>query len=317
MNVSAACFEVAMGLAAYYDKQSKVIPCHSNRASAIGFPCLRNLVYCRTHWQEKRKPSPELMAIFKQGTENERVVIRTLNDAGYRVITEQRAFEDKNYQLTGHIEGSIKIGDGYYLFEIKSLHPYGFDSINCWEDFLKSPIYGKYPAQGQIYMFLMEVPEMIFIIANKSNGQIKLFPMWLDLDYAETLIKKCEAINKHVAEGTLPDRMEYDQKICSRLCDFSHICLPAIKGEGLQLVDDERLEALLETRAGLYDSHLKYNKADKQVKHLIKNKRGLVIGRFVIEGKMVQRKGVDGYWKSEIKEIEPDTTKQKGELPME
>jgi hypothetical protein len=65
------------------------------------------------------------------------------------------------------------------------------------------------------------------------------------LDYAESIVKKAEAINKHVKDGTEPDGIN-DWMIC-RECDFQHICHPdKTDGDHFDLIAE--LEPLLDRR---------------------------------------------------------------------
>lgn len=298
-----------IGVERAIERRIRVGPCHTNRASQIGFPCIRELVYERARWGNKRKPSVELQLIFDQGRAAETFAVQRLREAGIEIIEQQRPFEDKNLQLTGHIEGTMIINGVSYLFEIKSMHPYQYSRIDVWQDFLKHPIYCKWPAQGQMYMYLAEVPEMIFIIVDKGTGQMKFLPMEIDLEYCETLLQKIELVNAYVAEDKLPDRIEWDSQICGRYCDFYHICCPAIKGEGTKILDNDLLEEMLEHRAQLQPVKKEYEEVDKAIAKKIEGVENTLVGRFIINGKWVE---VDvkpkpashyKYWKKEIKEI--------------
>ena len=194
MNIRAACEALQKRVKQYYASKASIRPVRANHASQIGYPCLRNLVYSRLHWKEKRKPSPELQAIFMKGIDEERIIKSRLMDMGVEVAEGQITLDEPDYQLSGSIDCTINIGDHYWLTEIKGIHPYHFDRINGWRDFLDSPIYCKYPPQGQVYMFMKEVPEMMFIVINKSSGALKIFPMELDYEYAEEILQKCETI---------------------------------------------------------------------------------------------------------------------------
>ena len=55
-------------------KKSKVRiwPCHVNRASNLGHPCERYLVYSRTAWDKKAPHEWELQVVFDEGNNQER-----------------------------------------------------------------------------------------------------------------------------------------------------------------------------------------------------------------------------------------------------
>ncbi len=304
-----ACDALRARLESAIRQRTSIHPCHSNRASSLGFPCLREKVLERTRWQERRIPSPELMAIFEKGRMEEKFAIERLTLAGVDIIEQQRPFEDKPTQITGHIEGTLSFNGTPILFEIKGLHPYQWGRMNVWRDFLKHPIYCRYPAQGQLYMYLAEQPEMIFILVDKGTGAMKFLPMEIDYDYCEQLLQKAEAINKHVAAGTLPECREWDEQICGRYCDFFHICMPDMKGAGLTIMDNEVLEGNLERRSELAAAHREYVEVDKSISRVVTGVKGVIVGRFVVGGQYVDvhrqaRPASDSrYWKKNIKEI--------------
>lgn len=305
-----ACDALRMRLESAIRQRTEIYPCHSNRASSLGFPCLKEKVLERTRGREKRMPSPELMAIFEKGHMEHRYAIEVLGKAGIHVTMSERPFEDNAYNITGHIDGML-VWDGIsYIPEIKSMHPYQYARMNEWRDFLKHPIYCKYPSQGQLYMFMdaeQKFKVLIFILVDKGTGAMKFLPMEFDYAYCERLLQKAEAINKHVAAGTLPECREWDEQICGRYCDFSHICLPDMVGAGMNIVDNEVLEGMLEERSELAPAHRKYVEIDKSVSKAVKEMTGAIVGRFVVDGEWVDRKGFEvkpsTSWRKDIKEI--------------
>ena len=74
--------------AEYLQRKMIRIPCKSNRASSIGYwvpelgGCLRQGVYERTRWSEKQLPDIKLQAIFEEGKEQERLVLKVLSELG-------------------------------------------------------------------------------------------------------------------------------------------------------------------------------------------------------------------------------------------
>jgi hypothetical protein len=108
------------------------------------------------------------------------------------------------------------------------------------------------------------------LLKNKNTGQLKQIIVELDYEYAEELIQKADRINLHVAQGILPDRMEYDEDICPN-CSFFMLCLPheALQA-GASLLDDPELEAMLNRREQLKPFVDEYKEIDKAVKEQIK-----------------------------------------------
>jgi len=284
-------------------------PVRSNRASDLGHDCIRYLVLNRIRWQEKTLHDVNLQTIFDEGNLHEKAVLRDLQDAGLNIIEQQRAFEWPEYQITGHIDAKLAVNGNVIPLEIKSSSPFMWQSLNTIQDLYNGKYHylRKYPAQMTCYLLMDEKPEGLFLFKNKQTGALKEIPMSLDYDLGEKLLKKAEAINKHVADGTLPDCIPYDEQICGD-CGFEHICLPDVKRDALEIQTDPELEAKIERWFELKSHKSEYDTLDKEVKAQLKNQEKIVIGDYLIMGKIVQRKGftvADGeYWKTTIKLLE-------------
>lgn len=281
-------------------------PCNSNRASSLGDPCLRKLVYERTHWDQKALPDVNLQYIFDEGNLQEQAVIRDLMDAGFVITEQQRAYDWKKYNITGRIDGKISMnGEKPAPFEIKSMSPFIWDKINTVEDLInaKQPWLKKYPAQMQVYLLLSEEEQGVLILKNKTTGRLKQIEIILDYVFAESLLKIAEAVNKHIADNLLPDRIEFDDAICSK-CNFAHICLPDIDFKGAEFLDSDELEIKLNRREELKPVVDEYNELDKEIKETVKEKPKVVIGNWLIEGKWVEKKEytvkAGKYWNTKI-----------------
>lgn len=290
---------------------TKQWPVNSNRASELGHPCIRYLVFLRQKWQERPLPNLALLKRFKEGRIHEEATLRELTDAGIKVIQQQRAFSWQKYQITGSIDGKVVFNNKTYPLEIKSATEFSFNSINNVEDLLhhKYLYMRKYPAQLTLYLLMDDEEEGLFIFKNKSSGEFKLIPIQLDYDFGEKLIKRAEAINHHIAEETPTQEIpciEYDENICGE-CDFIHLCLPEIKRDALQISDDSELVEMLTEWDGLKEVNRRYEQLDKVVKEKIKEVQRAVCGEYLITGEWISRKGFEvkesTYWKSKIQKL--------------
>jgi len=67
------------------------------------------------------------------------------------------------------------------------------------------------------------------------------------------------------------------------------------------------LEGMLEERSELAPAHRKYVEIDKSVSKAVKEMTGAIVGRFVVDGEWVDRKGFEvkpsTSWRKDIKEI--------------
>ena len=283
------------------EKEIKRWPVNSNRASLLGDDCERRLVYWRTHWQEAALHDVGLELVFREGRLQEKEVLRLLDEAGIEVIEQQVALSWPEFQITGHIDGLIVHRNGGKVeripLEIKSMSPFIWDSIAKegpgvyeWEEvaraFERKPWLRKYNAQLQIYMLCHNTERAILLAKNKQSGGLAQINMRLDYDYAESLLQKAERINRHVAEGTLPEKIQWDPDVCGG-CPFLEICRPDEIVEGIKILNDDELVALLEERATLEENYRRYKAVDQEVKKQFRHKEG---HRFVLPGWLVTKK---------------------------
>jgi len=294
------------------------IPHKANWASQMGHPCLRYLVYERTKWDEKKMHNSTLQSIFDLGNDFEQIVLRELAEAGFQTIEQQRAFYWDKYEISGHIDAKIILGDRAIPIEIKSCSPYVFDSISD----VSSIRYHKYDylrgylAQITLYMLLDGKDQAILLFKNKVSGLLK--DIWVNLDYefGESIIQKAEIINQHIKDGTLPDGMDYDSNQCDN-CGYVHLCLPEVIGRGVDISSDEELMGMLARYWELKPIHKEYEDIDKQLKPILEGKEKLLCGEFYIDGKWIKRTDYDVpaevrepyrtekyYWRKQIRKAE-------------
>lgn len=298
------------------EKKIKQYPVNSNRASELGVPCVRYHVLNRTRWQERSLHDVRLQQIFDMGNEIESIAFKELAEAGVKVIEQQRSFEWKDYQITGHIDGKILAEDGQvYPLEIKSCSPFVFKAINTINDLTKGK-YGylrKYPTQLNLYLLMDNKPRGVFLFKDKVSGAYK--EIWMDLDYelGEETLKRAEEINKHIAAGTIPQGVSSD--FWCEGCAFAHLCLPEKIGQEVE-IDTGELATLLDRMEELKPAVDEYNELDNQVKALTEGKDKILAGDYFITGKWYERKTYDvpaevkaqyekitRYWRRKIQKV--------------
>jgi CRISPR/Cas system-associated exonuclease Cas4 (RecB family) len=272
----------------------KQYPVHANRASELGHQCLRYLVLNRTRWQEKTLYDAKLQMIFDMGRAVEDLVTQDLREAGFTIVEQQRPFSWAEYQITGSIDCKIAIDGQVYPAEIKSAASHSFDSINSIEDMKRHKYHymRKYPAQLTLYLLMDNKDKGVFLFKNKSTGELK--EIWMDLDYnfGESLIQKAEAINKHVAEGTLPEPMEYNEDICGD-CGYAHICMPERIGKEVEISDNTELLGLLMRYETLKPGAKEFDEVNDRINKLVEGREKILVGDFFITGKWVSRATYD------------------------
>lgn len=270
------------------EKERRVFPCRSNRASQIGHPCLRYLTHMRKDWEKGKPPSLDLQYIFEGGREDEKSAFKLLEKAGLTVTQQQRDFESKEHQITGHIDGKL---EGKYPLEIKGMSQWGWNEIHSMSDMIRSEkIWVKgYPAQIQVYLLLAEEEVGVMCLYNKQARKIKDIWVNIDFDYCEGLLKKAEIINSYLNKDGYPDRMPFDPNTCMD-CAFAHLCQPEIAfADQIEVRDDNELAAMLKERSQLEPLKKDYEKLDAQIKEIAKvmPKETLMLGEWMITRKSV------------------------------
>lgn len=228
----------------------KQYPVHSNRASQIGHPCLRYLVFERTRWGDKIMHEVGLQYIFDEGNEQEKIVIKTLMDAGFEIAEQQRSFQEKKENITGHIDlimSHPEVMKDQRPTEIKSISPFSFTAINTYKDIVNSKHHyvRNYAAQLQMYLYMTEYENGLFIFKNKTSGRMKFILATIDYDLIDSLFKRAKEVNKISAQ----EKIDYpslectdDSSICQG-CGYRHICFKDKEfGPGIQVVDDVEAE---------------------------------------------------------------------------
>ncbi len=298
-------------------RKIKAWPVNTNRASDLGNPCIRYHVLNRTRWQEKALHDVGLQYVFDMGSEIERIVLRELDEAGIQVVEQQRSFEWKEYNITGHVDGKIIEGSKVFPLEIKSCSPFVFKMINTIDDLKRGKYFylRKYPTQLNLYMLMDGHERGVFIFKDKNSGQLK--EIWMDLDYelGEETLRRAEAINAHLAAGTVPEGI-YDDAICSS-CAFTHICLPDRIGKEVEMIDSTELEELIDRWHELKPIAKEYDEIDEQIKKAVEGRDKLLVGPYFITGKYQERvvynvpaevkqqyKDVSRFWKRSIIRID-------------
>jgi hypothetical protein len=276
------------------EKRIKQFPHPNNRASEAGHPCTRFLVLSRLHSELKELHDVGLQRIFDEGRLHEKAVLRELEEAGFQVVEQQRSFEWKKFQLSGHIDGKIEIDGKLIPLDIKSCSPNIFPAIEkyTFEEMLNSNYtwIRKYPAQILLYMIMDGAEEGILLFKDKGSGRKcqKNFNLKNHLEYTESILKKLEIVNSYVDKGELPEIEKSDE---CRKCDFCKtVCFPGQDyGPGFDFISDEELEAKLLRREELKNPASEYKKLDREIKDQLKGKNA-VIGDFLIESKEYERK---------------------------
>ncbi len=308
-------FDIIMPVMKSIESRIKIYPQRVNRASSAGHPCEKFLVYSRTKWKEKMPHNAVMQTIFDAGNEIEKYALRTLEDAGFEIFEQQRAFEWTEFELTGHLDCKIRHPETNKAIplEEKSMSQFVWDKINCVEDFLQSKRHyvRGYISQLALYMLSPgnESELGVFYLINKQTWQPKAIWMHQDYTFAEEILKKLERVNRHVKENTVPEGIK-DNDTC-QYCAFLHVCLPDMIGTEIEIINEVEIEEAIKRSLELKPIVAEQKNLDKQWKDALKEKEKVMIGDYLITGKWIKKKSFtvpdSEYWQSKII-MKPDGT---------
>lgn len=331
-------------------KRHKLYPQHVNRASSIGFPCQRFLIYSIVRWEEKEITDQHLQLIYDEGHKQERAVLLDLARNGVEVYRQQERVSFPEYRLEGHIDGVFK-HRSEHLIEIKSVSDHIFPKVNTLEDFLKSsfPWHRCYPYQVNVYLRGLGLKRGLFILKNKNNGELKEIPFTYNKDLVEWAFWTCKKVNetvdyirnmlqevydiKEIADFSkrqdAVDYMDIRAKACADIefvmpdwisdlnicecCPFQHICLPdEIREDRIKIhTETPEFVSLLARREFLSSAHSEYMSLDREVKKYLKERKEEHF--FISDGDRIAFEIYNGK-QMKIEKVEVPDEKQKKEI---
>ncbi len=259
---------------------------NANWASDLAHPCLRYLVYSRLNWQNRKPPSKELIYRFREGQDQERIVKRALEDAGFDIILSQQYFSWERFEIVGKVDGFIILDGKKFPIEIKGVSPYSWEKFSSIEAIKKNRSYWirRTVAQLDIYLLMTEC-EIGFLIPKTFGKKPKILAMEIDYELGEELVKKAEVVNECVKKKQYPERIEYSSELCGN-CPFEHICMPlALSNE--QIIENAEDLKKLYRWAELKQAAKEFQKLDKELKERFRG-QNVIIGDFSITSKEVE-----------------------------
>lgn len=270
-------------------------PVSSNWASNVGDPCERRLVYEWLDWDKKDKFMIDALLRFDEGNMQENKLILDIKEAGMwqgqkiDVIEEQKHFRLPKELISGKIDGIIAWNGKRYVLEIKSMSPVIFNSVKDLQDLQKYVWTKKYVTQLQLYLYGIEHENGILLLKDKSSGQLKQFCVKIDYELINTVSEKMCRVNEHVKAKTYPDRMEYNEMTCG-YCPFEHICMPDEAAKEVDVVVDPEIIMKVMRMHEIKPIAKEYDDIGKEIKTMFKGKPQVIIGRWCLSGKYIQKK---------------------------
>lgn len=274
------------------ERRADVIEHKSNWSSTLADPCLRRLVYYRTQWDKAVPPSGWLQGRFDTGNVIEDLTVNYLNSLGmvnkpkFRLVEKGFHLNDvilDSHQIGGRPDTALQI-DGQILgpVEIKSVHPNIFASLKTIDSMQKFRWMRGYITQLQLYTFGMNCETGFFLLVNTNNHKdIKFWPLPLDFELVESLLKKADDVNLYVTAGELPAKInEYEE--CSD-CPFASICCPDFATKGtLAMVDDPDLASALDRLDELKSAIEEIGELENVLKAHLNKGQDVIVGGWMI-----------------------------------
>jgi hypothetical protein len=298
---------MALDLAkALNDERGKadIHPCHVNRASEIGHPCLEYLRLARVAWDKRLAPDPVLASIFHEGNLTERDCVQMLLSLGYEIYEQQKSgvIRGRNGEVlvSYHLDWRMRdTSNGEVLaVEHKRVSPFQFPKLNTIEDLFDSDRVHirKWPAQLQVYLLGAENEKGLQLLRNAWTGVYKQIEYRLDFEYTESLLAKAERVNAAVEnEQPLP---KLEEAATCFDCPLRHVCAPEVIGDALAIGSDE-FEAWLvkrdELKAAMAETGYKELEkerdalSDRIKEYLAANDGRVITGMYLAELKPTHR----------------------------
>ena len=284
----------------------------TNRASELGHPCLRYLVFLRTKGETAEPTSNTLQSLYREGEVHERDVKRVLDELGFDPFGSQETFPPNNYQISGHIDCQLTAEVGV---EIKSLNDYHWQAIDVADDMLTvGPHWiAKWYVQSSIYAFLKDLGCWLWIIKNKTTGEWKNIPLVIDYQRVERYVDKAEIVNRFIEDNRIPETIK-DPSLCRRCKFYQRACYPAEEyGAGFMVVSNEELIALVDQCGDDQHAKRRYDGNWKTVREAAQvlangNDRQIVVGNYILDVRHHIRPGGAKSARVSLQPLKPEDT---------
>jgi CRISPR/Cas system-associated exonuclease Cas4 (RecB family) len=223
--------------------------------------------------QEEKLP-PHVQRKLQRGTKSEEwAKAKLLHDFGRRIQNFERTLEIEKGYISGRVDACYLVDPDDHRtknlpIEIKSTTMY--DRMLDVEDLLGSKWTRKWVYQLTSYMIAMKVEGGIMMLIHPEKYSYRYIPVPYDETIGNEIIDKGMAIQKHLAEHTLPPQIQ-DPHECID-CGLRHVCCPdisfnaslAMLNNASELEND--INRMLALKAQLKEPNAEFNKLEKKVK---------------------------------------------------
>lgn len=293
VDPDASFIEKAISLA--YTNRIRLSAQRVNRASQAGLPCRRRLLWSRTRTLEQKPPDERSQRYFERGNLLEDSVVRVIEEGGVKITQRQRDVEWKDLQLTGHIDGLVKMrvdANEQGPLEVKSVTRYLFDSIRKEPTLAglleRDDHVGKYPVQVGLYCFLGGWPfgVIVFVCADT----LRTLAVWIDaldpllLARVEAHLRRLDLVNHAIR---VDEDLDGEPGLHCDRCPFLGPCAPNRSWAlTTSVIEDGDLIAKIARRVELHPLKLEFDHLDADLKDALPGVPGdYLAGPYVVKTK--------------------------------
>ncbi len=160
---------------------------------------------------------PRMYRVFQQGDQVHMRLMSVLYSLGLVTASEVKIPETELFR--GRADGILKLDGENYVLEMKSISPYGFQTLTD----MPKPEHMK---QIQIYMHYFNISKGIILMENKANQDIKEFIVEKNEQIVQKLIEDFTKLKHMVSQDIvplIPDKSKWEYDMCS-YCGYKEHC---------------------------------------------------------------------------------------------
>ena len=314
--------DIATKRSAALTRSREVFPRNQPTASDLS-ACTREIALSILHWRDRPIISEDLAARFEVGKDAEVIGLTKLQRYGIPIQQQQRPFELKDRKgrviLRGHVDGLVEWQGQLIPFDYKTVNPMVYPRLQTQEAILEHRFFAKWVKQLWAYEYMADV-DVGFLLLDNLLGQWHPVEVHLDFAEMERILAACEQAVEAVAaiqdeapsamgdaEASFLPAFHDDPEVCQKCWAFGRVCQPprGLTGDGLGILDDPDLEALIDLHETLKPAYREYEHVDEIVKKRLRDIPQAIVGAWLITGKA----GVRNEKAREARTLETWTTK--------
>lgn len=223
------------------------------------FGCERAGVYTFLGLPKSNPPGLRSLRIFRLGhLFHEFIQSAITSDPAVRSFYPEVKVYDPDLNITGHADGLAETewwvledgdildeGTEWWVLEFKSIGGWGFKSKQLPQDdhlgqaltyaHVLKHYGGTWKVDDEVVRTFEPMPQIRgvrFCYVNKESGETKEYEVLLTDSFSAELAERVGRMNRHVTQGTLPERLPYELKakgweknyLCKSYCDYRDTC---------------------------------------------------------------------------------------------